>query len=187
MQILQRVGHSKAGAQIEMKLGVADGRKIHQNHIAVRLLQSYGGIDRGCSGSRPALGTEKSEDASFARASTSASAVGTETCQGFEKGFGASAVIQVFAGPGAHAGHNRGGLLHAAVGENRQLQGIGLNEFDRADGRLRILRRDIDDDDFGAQILNLAEDGVSGAGRKADIAEHGPGQTGSLYPALQFR
>ena len=35
MQILQRVGHSEVGTKIEMKLALADWRKIHQNHVTV--------------------------------------------------------------------------------------------------------------------------------------------------------
>jgi hypothetical protein len=112
--------------------------------------------------------------------------MGTETGQSFEKGFGSSAVVQIFPGSGAHAGHNRGGLLHGAIGEDRQLQGVGLNELDGADGGLWILRRDIDDYNLGAQILNLAEDGIRGAGGKADVAEYGTTETSSLYTSLQL-
>ena len=95
-------------------------------------------------------------------------------------------MIQVFPGSGAHAGHNRCGLLHASVGKDGELQGVGLNQFNGFDGALRILGRDINHDDFGAQILNLAQDGVGGSGGKADVAEHDPTQAGSLHPSLQL-
>ena len=80
MQVLERVGHAEAGTKIEMKLSMADGRKIHQHHIAVSLLQRDSGIDGGGSGSGAALGTEESEDAGLAWAAAGARAVGTETC-----------------------------------------------------------------------------------------------------------
>src|SRR5271170_5817153 len=103
MQILQRIRYSKAGTQVEVKLSVADWRKIHQNHVAVSLLQSQSGIDRGGCSSGSSLRTDKSEDAGFAGASARARPVGAETGQGFEKGFRPDAIIQKFPGSGAHA------------------------------------------------------------------------------------
>ena len=167
VQILERVGNSEAGTQVEMELGVADGSEIHQDHAAVGLLQGDGGVDGGGGRARASLGAEKGKDAGLARAAASAGAVGTETGQGFEKSFGAGAVIQIFTGPGAHAGHNGGGLLHGSVGKDGELEGVGLNQFDGFDGALRILGRDIDDDDFGAQVLNLAQDGIGGSGEES--------------------
>ena len=163
VQVLERIGYSKARTQVEMELGVADGGEVHQNHAAVGLLQSYGGVDGGGGGASATFGAEEGKDAGLARAAASAGAIGTETRQGFEKSLGAGAVVQIFAGSGAHAGHDGGGLLHAAVGEDGELQGVGLNQFDGLDGGLRILGRDIDQDYFGAQILNLAQDGVRGS------------------------
>ncbi len=110
-----------------MQLGVADGSKVHQNHVAVGLLQRNRGVDRGGSSAGASLGAEKSKDAGLARASASAGAVGTETGKSFEQSLGAGVVIQIFPGSGAHAGHDGGGLLHVAVGKNGELQGIGLN------------------------------------------------------------
>ena len=95
-------------------------------------------------------------------------------------------MIEVFSGSGAHAGDDGRGLLHVAVGKDGELQSVGLNQLDGFDGALRILGRDVDDDDFGAQILNLAQDGVGGSGGKADVAEYDPTQAGCFHPALQL-
>ena len=127
------------------------------------MLQGDGGVDGGGGGARASFGAEEGKNAGLARAAASARAVGTETRQGFEQSLSAGAVIQIFAGSGAHAGHDGGGLLHAAVGEDGELQGVGLNEFDGLDGGLRIRGRDIDHDHLGAQILNLPQDGIRGS------------------------
>ncbi len=60
-------------------------------------------------------------------------------------------------------------------------------QFDGFDGALRILVRNIDHYDFGAQILNLAKDRVRGSGGEADVTEYDAGQAGSLQAALQLR
>src|SRR5258706_8921494 len=148
VQILESVRYSEAGAQVEMELSVADGRKVHQNHAAVGLLQSKGGVDRGSGGASASFGAEEGEDAGFARAPASAGAVGTEPRQGLEQSLRTGAFVEVFSGPGAHAGHDGGGLMHGAVGKDGELQSVGLNEFDGFYGRLRISGRDVDHDDF---------------------------------------
>src|ERR1700684_547216 len=84
MQILERVVHSKIRAQVEMQLGVAYRGEVDQNHIAVGLLQSDSGVDSSGGGAGASLGAEKGEDAGFARAPASASAVRTEAGQRFE-------------------------------------------------------------------------------------------------------
>ena len=85
MQIFQRVRYSKAGPQIEMKLSVTDGGKINQDDVAICLLQRDRGIHRSRCGPGAAFGPQKSKDASLARTSASASPVGTEARQGFQK------------------------------------------------------------------------------------------------------
>ena len=187
VKIFEGVGHSKAGAEIEVELGVADGSEIDQNYAAMGLLKGDGGVDSGGGGSGAAFGAEKSEDASFAGTAAGTRAVGAETGEGFEERLSAGGIVQKLARSGAHAGHDGGGLLHGAVGENGQLQSVGLNQFDRADGGMRIVGRDIDDHNFGAQILNLTKNRVGGAGRKADVAEYGARQARRLDAALQFR
>ena len=75
--------------------------------------------------------------------------------------------IEVFARAGAHAGDDVGRLRHFAVGEDGNLQGRGANQFDGVDGALRIVRGNVDDDDFGARILKLAQNRVGGADGKS--------------------
>ena len=170
-----------------MELAVADGSKVHQDHAAVGLLQGDGGIDGGGGRARASLGAEEGKNAGLARSSASASAVGTETRQGLEKSLSAGAVIEIFTGPGAHAGHDGGGLLHGSVGKDGELESVGLDKFDGFDGGLRIRGRDIDHDHLGAQVLNLPQDGIRGSERKADVREHYPGQLCSLQAILQLR
>src|SRR5579863_7532165 len=95
VQILQRVRHSEAGTQIEVKLGMPYWRKIHENHVAVGLLQSQGGIDRGGRGAGTPFGAQKCEDARFARAPACPGAVGTETSQSFEQSLRSGALIKI--------------------------------------------------------------------------------------------
>jgi hypothetical protein len=52
---------------------------------------------------------------------------------------------------------------------------------------MRILHGNVDYDDFGARILNLAKDWIGGPGRKTDVAKYGAGQLGRLRAALQLR
>src|ERR1700733_1180334 len=170
-----------------MKLGVTDGRKIHQHHAAISFLQRNRSVDSGGSSPCATLGTEESKDACFACAATSPRAVRTEARQSFEKGFGAGAVIQILSSSGAHAGHNGGGLQHRSVSKNCKLQGVRLDEFYGPDRWLRILGRNVDDNDLCAQILNLPQDGIRRSGGKSDIAEYCPAQTRSLYTALQLQ
>jgi hypothetical protein len=59
-----------------------------------------------------------------------------------------------------------------------------LNQFDGFDGGLRILAGDIHEDDFGAQILNLAQNWVSGSGRKSDVTKNHPAQARTFHTAL---
>ncbi len=187
MEVFQSVRHAEAGAEIEMKLGVADGSEVDQDNAVVSLLESDGSVDRGGGGAGAALGTEEGENPGFAGAAASPRAVGTEAGEGFEQGFGAGRIIEKLSGAGAHGGHNAGWLPHGAVGKNGQLQRVRLDQFDGADGGLRILRRNIDDHHFGPEILNLAQDGVCGAGGKADVGVYGAGQAGGFQAALEFR
>ena len=185
MKILQGVEHAELRAQVEMKRGVADGSKVDENHIAVRLLQRYRGIDCGGGASRASLGTEVGKYAGLARASESAGAGRTEAGESFEQRFGASRMIEIFSGAGAHAGNNTGGMCHLAVGEDGNLLSGGANQFDGTNGALGVTRGNVDDDDFGTRILKLAEDGVGGAGGKAVVAEHRLSQATRFQTILQ--
>ncbi len=186
VQVLERVGDAEAGAQVEMKLGVADGSEIDQNHVAVGLLQRERGVDGGGGGSGAAFGAEKSENAGFARAAASTSAVGAEAGESFEQSLGAGAIVEILSRTGAHAGHDGGGLLHAAIGEDGELERVGLNQFDGFDCGLRIGGRNIHQDNLCAEILNLAQDGIGRASGKADIAEHSMGEARGFDAILQI-
>ena len=50
-----------------MKGSVADGSKVDENDIAVRLLQGDRSVHGGCRAARAAFGAEESEDSRFAR------------------------------------------------------------------------------------------------------------------------
>src|ERR1700678_90615 len=100
VQVLERVGHSEAGAHVEVQLSVADRSEVDQNNVAVGLLQCDGGVDRGGGGSGSAFGAEKSKNTGFARASTGASAVGTEARKSFEQSLGTGGLVQIFPGSG---------------------------------------------------------------------------------------
>ena len=52
-------------------------------------------------------------------------------------------MIQKLARPGAHRGNNIRGLIHLAHGKNRNFGNTGVDQFNRADGSLRILRINI--------------------------------------------
>src|SRR6202035_1512169 len=154
VQIFNSVGHSEAGTQVEMELGMADKGEVHENDVTVSLLQRNRCVDGGGGGAGAALRSEEREDAGFARSTPSARAVGTETREGFEHSFRAGAFIQIFASSCTHAGHDGSGLLHRTVGQDGKLKSIDLKEFDDFNGRVRIVGGDIDDDDFGAHVLN---------------------------------
>src|SRR5580658_985534 len=141
-----------------MQRSVADGSKVYENDIAVRLLQCHGSIDGSRGATRAALGAEKSKYASLARAPEIAGARRTEARERFEQSFVTTGMVDVLAGAGAHAGNNAGGLRHLAVGKNANLLRGGANQFDGMDGALGVLRGNVDDDNFGARLLQLAED-----------------------------
>src|SRR5580700_9474622 len=139
-----------------MQRGVTDGRKVDQYNIAVSLLQCNGGIDGGGGASGSAFCAEKSEYASFAATARSPRTGGTESRKRFEQGVVATGVVNVLPGAGTHAGDDVSGLRHFAIGEDGDL-GRGTNQFDGVDGALRVLRRNMHDDNFGARFLKLAQ------------------------------
>ena len=100
-------------------------------------------------------------------------------------GFGSSRIIEILASAGAHAGDDASGMGHVAVGENANLLRGGANQFNGADGALRILCGNIDDDNFRARILNLAQNGVGRSGGKPDMAEDGLSQACGFETILQ--
>ena len=137
VQILQSIEHAELRPQVEMKRGMADGSKVDENHVAMRLLQSHGGVDGGRGASRATLGAEESKYSGLACAAETAGTGGTEAGERFEQGLRTGRMIEIFAGAGAHAGNDAGGLRHFAIRENGNLLSGGANQFDGVDGALR--------------------------------------------------
>src|SRR5271166_122398 len=185
MQVFKCVRYAEAGPEVEMELSVTDGSEIHEHNIAVGFLQSNRGVNGCGSGSSAAFGAEEGKDASFAGAASGAGAIGAETGQSLEQRVGAGAVVEVFSGTRSHGSHDGGGLGHAAIGEDAELQGVGLQQFDGFDGALRIVRRDINQNDLGAQVLNVAENRVGRSRRKTGKAADHASQPGGFEAGLQ--
>ena len=72
-----------------------------------------------------------------------------------------------------------------AAGEDANLLGRGANQFDGADGALSIMRGNVNNDYFGARILQLAEDRIGRSGGKSDMAEYCLGQARRFQTTLQ--
>ena len=187
MQVLQRIDQRELRPQIQLQGGMADGSEIHQHHAPVSLLQGDGGIHRGGGGAGSALGVQKSEDAGLAGTALRAAQRGREASEGFDQGFAAGGMIQKLARAGSHGGNNVRGLVHFAHGKNRDIGNAGVDQFDGANGSLRILRIDIHQDDFGVLILQLTQNRVARSRRETDMAQYRSGQIGALHPAVQVR
>src|SRR5258708_5841233 len=136
---------------------MADRGEVHQNDIAVGLLQRECRVDGGSSRACATFGTEERKDAGFTDATAGAGAFGTEARKSLEQSVGTSRVIQIFAGARAHAGDDRAGLKQIAIGEGGDLQSGGANQFDSRDGALRLARWKGDNHDFRTQVLNLSK------------------------------
>jgi len=83
MEILQGVPNAEAGTQVQMQLGVTDRRKIHQNRVAVGLLQRQRRIHGGRGRSRSPFGAKECENSRLSGSAPGARTVGTESRQGF--------------------------------------------------------------------------------------------------------
>ena len=94
-------------------------------------------------------------------------------------------MIQIFASAGAHAGNDAGGLGHLAIGEDGNLLRSSANQFDGVDGALGVVRGYVDDDNFRARILKLAEDGIGWSSGKPDVAKHRLSQARRFQTILQ--
>jgi len=94
-------------------------------------------------------------------------------------------VIQKLARAGSHGGNDVSGLTHFAYGENCDFGNIAVDQFDGADGSLRILRINIHQNDFGALILQLAQNRIARPRGETHMAQHRSGQVGALNPAVK--
>src|ERR1700730_2851447 len=113
------------------------------------------------------------------------SSSGTEAGQGFEQGLGTGGTVQIFTCAGAHAGHDTGGPGHLAIGEDGNLLRSSANQFDGVDGALGVVRRYVNDYNFRARILKLAEDGIGWPSGKTDVAKHRLAQARGFQTILQ--
>src|SRR5882762_110454 len=164
---------------------MANGREVDQDNVALRLLQRQRRIHGGGCGASATFGAEKCKDTRLACPAASASPGGTETGESLEKRRRTSRVIQILARASTHAGNDSRRVKHLSIGENGDLQSGVANQLNRGDRPLSIVRCDINQHDFGAQVLNLTQDGVGGAGRKTDVTEDNAGQRSLLQTVLQ--
>jgi hypothetical protein len=84
-------------------------------------------------------------------------------------------------------GHDGGRMVQFADGKNGNFAGVGLDQFDRADGSRGIVRVNIHQDDFGPDVLYLAQHRVRGAARKAHVTEDVTAHSGHLQTMLEHR
>jgi hypothetical protein len=61
-----------------------------------------------------------------------------------------------------------------------------VDQFNGADGSLRILGVNIHQDDFGALILQLTQNSIARSHRETDTAQYGSGKIGTFHPAIQY-
>ena len=172
MEILQGIEHAELWPQIRDEARRDRWERSRREPRLHETAAGHGGVDGGRGASRASLGAEERKYFGFAYAAETSGAGGTEAGQSLEQRFGTGRVIEIFAGAGAHAGNDAGGLRHFAIGEDGNLLSGGANQFDGMDSALRVLRGNVDDDDFGARILELAKDGVGGYGGKPDVTEN---------------
>ena len=153
MQILQSIHQGELRPKIQLQGSVADGSEIHQHDTAVSLLQCDSCIYRGRGGTDSALGVEKSKHTGLARAALRPAQCGRKARESLKQRLTAGVVIEKLARARPHRGHNVRRLVHFADGKNRDLGNASVNQFDGADGSLRIVRIDIDQNDFNPLIL----------------------------------
>ncbi len=187
MQILQGIHHAERGPYIEMKRAVSQRSKIHQQNSTLGFLQRNRGIDGDRRAARAPLGIHHGEDARPSGRSPALAASGGNAGEGFNQGFGGGAAFQKFAGARPHRGHDGGGMAHFAHGKNRNVAGVGLNQFNGTDGPLRIAGIDIDDHNFCPDILDLAQHRVRGTGWESRVAEDISAHSGAFQAMLEYR
>src|SRR6266853_1220729 len=95
-------------------------------------------------------------------------------------------MIQKLTRSRSHGGNNVRRLVHFANRKNRDSRNVGVDQFDGADRSLRILRIDIHQDNFGALIQQLTQNGIARSRREPDMAQYGSGKIGTLDPAIQY-
>src|SRR6267154_2907435 len=164
---------------------MAHGCEVDQDNAALGLLQRQRRIDGGSGGASATFGPEKCKDTRLACPAASARPRGTETGESLEQRRRTRRVIQILARAGTHAGHDRRRVKHLSIRENGDLQSRVANQLNRSDRPLRFVRCDINQHDFGPQVLNLTQDGVGWAGWKTDVTEDNAGQRNLVQTLLQ--
>ena len=95
--------------------------------------------------------------------------------------------FQIFAGAGAHGGHNEAGRLISPMAKIAMSSVLWRINFDRAEGVLLGLGVKIDQHHFGAHILNLAEHRVRRIGGEAGMTEHNLGALSGVQSIAEHR
>ncbi len=135
---------------------MSEGSKIHQQNAALGFLERDGRVDRNRGTARSSFRIHYREDACPARGSAAFAARCGKAGKCLDQSFRSRIAFQKLASPGTHGGHDGGRVIHFADGKNRNFAGVGLNQFDGGDGWLRVARVNINDNNFGADILHLA-------------------------------
>ena len=157
MEVLQGVYDRELRAQIQLQGSVADRSEIHQGNAPVGFLQSDGRV-YGCGGSADAaFGIEKRKDTRLARTALGTAQRGSKTSESLDQRFGAGGPIDKFTSPSAHRGNDDHGLVYFPGGKNCDVGNAGMDQLNGADGALRILWIDIDQNDFGVLVLQLTQ------------------------------
>jgi hypothetical protein len=107
-----------------MQRCVANGRKLDENDIAMRLLQRYCGIDGGRCAACATLGAEEREYPRFARAAEAASARGTEAGKSFEQGLDPGGMVQIFSRASTHGTYDDFSFIQVAYVSQNALRSV---------------------------------------------------------------
>ena len=97
----------------------------------------------------------------------------------------AGRTIHKLAGARPHCGNDDQRLVHFTDGKNGDVRNAGVDQFDGADGPLRIPRINIHEDDLGPLVLQLPQYRIAWTGRKTDVAQHRSSQMGALDAGIQ--
>ena len=165
---------------------MADGRKVHQDDVAVALLQGNRGVHRSGGAAGAALRADEREHPRFSGTTGSPRARGTEAGQRFQQNFVARRAIHILAGTIAHAGHDIRRLRHLSIGEDGNLLGSGPNQFDGANRAMRVMHRNFYDNNFGARLLYPADDRVRWTDGEPNVAEYFIAQSSCSQALLQY-
>jgi hypothetical protein len=78
-------------------------------------------------------------------------------------------------------------MAHFTDRENSNVRSVRLDQFDGADGALRILRINVEDYDFRPNVLHLAQYRIRGAGGESQVTEDVATHSGSFQTMLEYR